>query len=189
VRSRPPIAGEADAANSNGVIERLGPDAQTFELNINAKMMQVTAEPRVTLLGVLRDQLGLTGTKLVCDRGACGACTVHLDGLPVTSCMMLASRARGHRITTIEGLGTPARMHPVQSAFVANDALQCGFCTPGMVMSVAAELNRNPAASLDDIKHAVAGNICRCGTYPHVFKAALQAAGFNTHGKPPEGNT
>jgi carbon-monoxide dehydrogenase small subunit/xanthine dehydrogenase YagT iron-sulfur-binding subunit len=100
--------------------------------------------------------------------------------------MVLASRARGHRITTIEGLGTPARMHPVQSAFVANDALQCGFCTPGMVMSVAAELNRNPAASLDDIKHAVAGNICRCGTYPHVFKAALKAAGFNALGKPPE---
>ena len=181
-------AGEADAANSDGVIERLGPDAQTFELNINAKMIQVTAEPRVTLLGVLRDQLGLTGTKLVCDRGACGACTVHLDGRPVTSCMVLASRARGHQITTIEGLGTPARMHPVQSAFVANDALQCGFCTPGMVMSVAAELNRNPAASLDDIKHAVAGNICRCGTYPHVFKAALQAAGFKTPDRPPGGS-
>ena len=181
-------AGEADAATSDGVIERLGPDPQTFELNINAKMIQVTAEPRVTLLGVLRDQVGLTGTKLVCDRGACGACTVHLDGRPVTSCMVLASRARNHRITTIEGLGTPARMHPVQSAFVVNDALQCGFCTPGMVMSVAAELNRNPAASLDDIKHAVAGNICRCGTYPHVFKAALQAAGFKTRGRPPGGS-
>jgi xanthine dehydrogenase YagT iron-sulfur-binding subunit len=181
-------AGETDAANSDGVIERLGPDPQTFELNINGKMIQVTAEPRVTLLGVLRDQLGLTGTKLVCDRGACGACTVHLDGRPVTSCMVLASRARSHRITTIEGLGTPGRMHPVQSAFVANDALQCGFCTPGMVMSVAAELNRNPAASLDDIKHAVAGNICRCGTYPHVFKAALQAFGFKTRGRPPGGS-
>src|SRR6266446_5033260 len=133
-------AAAAVAANSDGVIERLGPDAQSFELNINAKMMQVTAEPRVTLLGVLRDQLGLTGTKLVCDRGACGACTVHLDGRPVTSCMVLASRARGHQITTIEGLGTADRMHRVQSAFVANDALQCGFCTPGMVMSIAAEL-------------------------------------------------
>jgi xanthine dehydrogenase YagT iron-sulfur-binding subunit len=181
-------AGETDAANSDGVIERLGPDAQTFELNINAKMIQVTAEPRVTLLSVLRDQLGLTGTKLACDRGACGSCTVYLDGRPVTSCMVLASRARSHRITTIEGLGTPARMHPVQSAFVANDALQCGFCTLGMVMSVAAELSRNPAASLDDIKHAVAGNICRCGTYPHVFKAALQAAGFKTRGRPPGGS-
>ena len=186
-------AGEADAANSDGVfsdgiIERLGPGAHTFELNINGKAMQVTAEPRVTLLGVLRDQLGLTGAKLVCDRGACGACTVHLDGRPVTSCMVLASRARGHRITTIEGLGTADRMHPVQSAFVANDALQCGFCTPGMVMSVAAELDRNPAASLDDIKHAVAGNICRCGAYPHIFKAALQAAGFNNSRKPAKGD-
>ena len=104
----------------------------------------MTAEPRVTLLSALRDQLGLTGAKLVCDRGACGACTVHLDGRPVTSCMVLASRARGHEITTIEGLGTADRMHRVQSAFVANDALQCGFCTPGMVMSIAAELERNP---------------------------------------------
>src|SRR5216683_4802694 len=185
-------ADAADAAggvaNSDGVIERLGPGAHTFELNLNGRKVQVTAEPRVTLLSALRDQLGLTGTKLVCDRGACGACTVHLDGRPVTSCMVLASRARGHQITTIEGLGTPGRMHPVQSAFVANDALQCGFCTPGMVMSVAAELNRNPAAGLDDIKHAVAGNICRCGTYPHVFKAALQAAGFKTRGRPPGGS-
>jgi aerobic-type carbon monoxide dehydrogenase small subunit (CoxS/CutS family) len=180
-------ADETDAANSDGVAERLGPGAQTFDLNINGKTVQVTAEPRVTLLGVLRDQLGLTGAKLVCDRGACGACTLHLDGRPVTSCMVLASRARGHQIVTIEGLGTADRMHPVQSAFVVNDAMQCGFCTPGMVMSVAAELNRNPAASLDDIKHAVAGNICRCGTYPHVFKAALQAAGFNAPRSPSKG--
>jgi xanthine dehydrogenase YagT iron-sulfur-binding subunit len=191
-------ADAADAAdgvaNSGGVIERLGPGAHTFELNLNGKKVQVTAEPRVTLLSALRDQLWLTGTKLVCDRGACGACTVHLDGRPVTSCMVLASRARGHEITTIEGLGTVERMHPVQSAFVANDALQCGFCTPGMVMSIAAELERNPGASLDDIKHSVAGNICRCGTYPHVFKAALQAAGFKgaapfaiTPGKPSKG--
>jgi aerobic-type carbon monoxide dehydrogenase small subunit (CoxS/CutS family) len=191
-----------EVANSDGVIERLGPGAHTFELNLNGRKVQVTAEPRVTLLNVLRDQLGLTGTKLVCDRGACGACTVHLDGRPVTSCMVLASRARGHEITTIEGLGTADRMHPVQSAFVANDALQCGFCTPGMVMSIAAELERNPGASLDDIKHSVAGNICRCGTYPHVFKAALRAADFrdgapsidtpgnapgNTSGKPSKG--
>jgi xanthine dehydrogenase YagT iron-sulfur-binding subunit len=185
-------AGEADSASSGGVasdgiVERIGPGAQTFELNINGKAMQVTAEPRVTLLDVLRNQLGLTGAKLVCDRGACGACTVHFDGRPVNSCMVLASRARGHQITTIEGLGTAGRMHPVQSAFVNNDALQCGFCTPGMVMSVAAALERNPDASLDEIKHAVAGNICRCGTYPHVFNAALQVAGFKAPGKPAKG--
>ena len=173
-------AGENAAASTDGVIERLGPGAQTFELNINGKAMQVTVEPRVTLLGALRDQLGLTGAKLVCDRGACGACTCISTARPVVSCMVLASTRAGARITTIEGLGTPDRMHPVQSAFVANDALQCGFCTPGMVMSVAAALDRNPAANLDDIKHAIAGNICRCGTYPHVFKAALRQPGSST---------
>ena len=133
----------------------------------------------MTLLRALRENLGLTGTKLVCDRGSCGACTVHLDGKPVTSCMMLAVDARGHDVTTIEGLGTPARIHPVQAAFVAADALQCGFCTPGMVMSVAAALNQNPGADLAEIRHATSGNICRCGTYPHVFQAALNAAKGN----------
>jgi xanthine dehydrogenase YagT iron-sulfur-binding subunit len=134
---------------------------------------RLAVEPRVTLLRALREHLGLTGTKLVCDRGAC---TVHLDGKPVTSCMVLAIDARGHEITTIEGLGTPDHLNPVQAAFVEADALQCGFCTPGMVMSVAAALEENPALSIDGIKRAVAGNICRCGTYPHVFKAALLAA-------------
>ncbi|MGB3551465.1 MAG: (2Fe-2S)-binding protein [Candidatus Binatus sp.] len=158
-----------------GVVEKLGPEAATIELSINGKPVALEIEPRVTLLSALREHLGLTGTKLVCDRGACGACTVHLDGKPVTSCMMLAIDARGHQITTIEGLGTPSNMHPVQAAFVETDALQCGFCTPGMVMSVAAALERNPAATIDEIKHATAGNICRCGTYPHVFVAALRA--------------
>ena len=141
------------------------------------KPAKLEIEPRVTLLRALREHLGLTGTKLVCDRGACGACTVHLDGKPVTSCMVLAIDARGHEVTTIEGLGTPSNMHPVQAAFVEADAQQCGFCTPGMVMSVAAALERNPAATVEEIKHATAGNTCRCGTYPHVFTAALKAAG------------
>ncbi len=159
-----------------GAVESLGPGAEVFELKINGKVTPVTLEPRVTLLGALREHLGLTGTKLVCDRGACGACTVHLDGKPVTSCMVLAIDARGHEVTTIEGLGTPANMHPVQAAFVEHDALQCGFCTPGMIMSVAAVVGRSPAATIDEIKHATAGNICRCGTYSHVFEAALKAA-------------
>jgi xanthine dehydrogenase YagT iron-sulfur-binding subunit len=171
-------ADRSRAAPDPGVVERLGPGAQTIELAVNGNKVRLAVEPRVTLADALRNHLGLTGTKLACDRGACGACTVHLDGRPVTSCMMFAFEARGHEITTIEGLGSADRMHPVQSAFVANDALQCGFCTPGMVMAVAAELKRNPAASLDDIKRAVAGNICRCGTYPHVFKAAFAAAGY-----------
>jgi aerobic-type carbon monoxide dehydrogenase small subunit (CoxS/CutS family) len=158
------------------IAEQLGPEAVTLELNVNNTVRRITLEPRVTLLEALRDHLGLYGTKLVCGRGACGACTVHLDGVPVTSCMILVADARGHRITTIEGLGNSSGMHPVQQAFVENDALQCGFCTPGMIMSVAAALDRNPGADLDEVKLAVSGNICRCGTYPHVFKAALAAA-------------
>ena len=141
-----------------GVVEQLGPYATTIELNINGKPATLEIEPRVTLLRALREHLGLTGSKLVCDRGACGACTVHLDSKPVPSCMVLAIDARGHQVTTIEGLGTPANMHPVQAAFVEEDAQQCGFCTPGMVMSVAAALQRNPAATTDEIKHATAGN-------------------------------
>jgi xanthine dehydrogenase YagT iron-sulfur-binding subunit len=171
-----PKAEAATPALEEGVVERIGPGATPIELKINGQLRRLTIEPRVTLLDAIRDHLGLTGTKLVCDRGACGACTVHLDGRPVTSCVMLAVDARGREITTIEGLGAPDRMHPVQSAFVANDALQCGFCTPGMVMSVAAAIARDPAASIDQIKRAVAGNICRCGTYPRVFAAAIEAA-------------
>jgi xanthine dehydrogenase YagT iron-sulfur-binding subunit len=164
------------AASAAGLAERLGPGAQAIKLRVNGIVRTVTVEPRVTLLEALRDHLGLTGTKLVCDRGACGACTVALDGNPVTSCMMLAADARGHEITTIEGLGGTAATHLVQSEFVAADAMQCGFCTPGMIISITTALRRNPAASLDQIKHAVAGNTCRCGAYPHVFRAALAAA-------------
>ena len=174
---RVPVAtADEKAAPPAGVAERLGPGAETIELTVNGQASKLTIEPRVTLLRALREHLGLTGTKLVCDRGACGACTVHLDGKPVVSCMMLAIDARGRQVVTIEGLGNPANMHPVQAAFVETDALQCGFCTPGMVMSVAAALQNNPAASLDEIKRATAGNICRCGTYPHVFQAALKVA-------------
>jgi xanthine dehydrogenase YagT iron-sulfur-binding subunit len=163
-------------ASGESAAERLGPGAQSFKLRVNGIVRTVTVEPRVTLLEAVRDQLGLTGTKLVCDRGACGACTVALDGNPVTSCMMLAADARGHEVTTIEGLGQADAMNPVQSEFVAADAMQCGFCTPGMIMSLTTALRRDPNASLDQIKRAVAGNTCRCGTYPHVFKAALAAA-------------
>jgi xanthine dehydrogenase YagT iron-sulfur-binding subunit len=186
----------ADAADARqnplpaaAIDERLGPDAQAMGLRVNGVARTVTVEPRVTLLEALRDHLGLTGTKLVCDRGACGACTVTLDGNPVTSCMMLAADARGHEITTIEGLGGAAAMHPVQREFVAADAMQCGFCTPGMIMSVAAALRRNPSAGLDEIKRSVAGNTCRCGTYPHVFKAALAAAAKMRGARPPEQKT
>jgi xanthine dehydrogenase YagT iron-sulfur-binding subunit len=181
------VAADSPLKPGDGVAERIGPGAETFELKINGAARKLTVEPRVTLLEALRNHLGLYGTKLVCDRGACGACTVHLDGNPVVSCMMLAVDARGHEIVTIEGLGTPDRMDPVQAAFVEADALQCGFCTPGMVMSVAALLQHNPLPDIEAVKRAVAGNICRCGTYPHVFNAALAAA--KSHGaKPPGGN-
>ena len=173
--SRAGIA-RADAVSTLPGAETLGPGAVPVELKINGEVKRLAIEPRVTLLRALREHLGLTGSKLVCDRGACGACTVHIDGRPITSCMMLAVDARGRDITTIEGLGTPASMHPVQAAFVEADALQCGFCTPGMVMSIAAALKHNPNANEDEIRHAVAGNICRCGTYPRVFAAALKVA-------------
>jgi len=158
------------------IVEHLGPGATTSGLAINGVPRKLTIEPRVTLLDALRGQLGLTGTKLVCDRGACGACTVLLDGDSVTSCMLLAVDARHHAITTIEGLGDANQMHPVQQAFVEKDALQCGYCTPGMIMSIVAALRRNRDASPGDIKEATAGNICRCGTYPHVLQSAAAAA-------------
>jgi aerobic-type carbon monoxide dehydrogenase small subunit (CoxS/CutS family) len=155
----------------------MGPGPVPITLRINGRPHQVSVEPRTTLAEVLRDQLHLTGTKVVCDRGACSACTVMLDGTPVNSCMTFALDVGKREVTTIEGLGTPDKMHPVQAAFVEHDALQCGYCTPGMVMSTAALLQHNPNATVDDIRYATRGNLCRCGTYPKVFEAALAAAG------------
>ncbi len=129
-----------------------------------------------TLLDVLRDQLGLLGTKRVCDRGECGACTVHLDDRTVLSCLTLAHGCAGQRVRTIEGLGTPTAPHPLQQAFVAEDAAQCGFCTPGQLMAAAALLARDPAPSDDAIRTALAGNLCRCGTYPRILRAVRRAA-------------
>jgi xanthine dehydrogenase YagT iron-sulfur-binding subunit len=154
----------------------LGPDAVTLNLKVNGTLRQVTVEPRVTLLAALRDHLDLTGAKQVCDRGACGACTVLLDGEPVKSCLMLAADAEGHEITTVEGLGTPEALSPLQQAFVEADALQCGFCTPGFVVAGTAFLARNPDPSLEEIKHGLAGNLCRCGTYGRIFEAVQKAA-------------
>jgi carbon-monoxide dehydrogenase small subunit/xanthine dehydrogenase YagT iron-sulfur-binding subunit len=167
----------------NSVVDResrgaavLGPNAIWLRLNVNGRDVEVHVDPATTLVEVLRDRLGLTGTKVGCDRGACSACTVWLDGEVAASCMTLALDARGRQITTIEGLGDGATLHAVQRAFVDHDAMQCGFCTPGMVMSCAALVERNPACTLDDVKAAVSGHLCRCGTYPNVFKATLAAA-------------
>jgi aerobic-type carbon monoxide dehydrogenase small subunit (CoxS/CutS family) len=154
----------------------LGPDAVTLELKVNGAARAVTVEPRVTLLDALRNHLDLTGAKQVCDRGSCGGCTVLLDGKAVKSCMMLAADAEGHEITTVEGLGTPEKMSPLQQAFVEKDALQCGFCTPGFVVAGTAFLAQNPNPTLDEIKHGLAGNLCRCGTYGRIFEAVQAAA-------------
>ncbi|MGC1296977.1 MAG: (2Fe-2S)-binding protein [Alloacidobacterium sp.] len=157
-------------------VQTVGPDAVPIQLHINGREYTVTAEPRYTLAQTLRDNLGLTGTKVVCDRGSCSACTVWIDKVPALACMTLSVDAVGREVTTIEGLSAGDTMHPVQAAFVKHDAMQCGFCTPGMVMSCAALLERNPKPSLDDVKHAVSGNLCRCGTYPKVFAATLDVA-------------
>lgn len=154
----------------------LGPDPVPLKLKINGALHTLSVEPRVTLLRALRNQLDLTGAKEVCDRGACGACTVLLDGRPVNACLMLAVDAEGHEITTVEGLGTPEAMSPVQAAFVECDALQCGFCTPGFVVAASALLKQVPNPSLEQIKAGLAGNLCRCGTYGRVFEAVQKAA-------------
>jgi aerobic-type carbon monoxide dehydrogenase small subunit (CoxS/CutS family) len=153
-----------------------GPGRVPMVLHINGKEYRVALEPRTTLADALRYDLGLTGTKIVCDRGACSACTVWLDKTPVNSCMTLAIDVGNRKITTIEGLASGDHLHPVQAAFIKHDALQCGFCTPGMVMSCAALLERNPHPDLNDVKLATSGNLCRCGTYPKVFDATLEAA-------------
>jgi xanthine dehydrogenase YagT iron-sulfur-binding subunit len=156
--------------------EVLGPDAVTLSLEVNGSVQRVSVEPRVTLLDALRNQLDLTGAKAVCERGACGGCTVLLDGEPVNSCLMLAADAEGHRITTVEGIGSPERMSALQRAFVEKDALQCGFCTPGFVVAGTALLAKNPDPSLEEIKQGLAGNLCRCGTYGRIFEAVQHAA-------------
>src|SRR4028119_1970276 len=153
-----------------------GPAAVPVALTVNGTKQTLQLEPRVTLLDALRNHLDLTGAKKVCDRGQCGACTVLMNDKPVMSCMTLAIAAQGADIQTIEGLAKGEQLHPVQEAFIEHDALMCGFCTPGFVMSIKSLLDRNPNPTLDQVKGACQGNICRCGTYPRVFEAALAAA-------------
>ncbi len=145
-------------------------------LEVNGARRAVTVEPRMTLAEALRGQLELTGTKIGCDRGSCSACTVWLDGSPVSSCMMLAVDVGERKVVTIEGLANGEKLHPVQSAFIARDAIQCGFCTPGLVMTSAALVAKNRNPSVEDVKAAISGHLCRCGTIPHVLEAVLDAA-------------
>jgi xanthine dehydrogenase YagT iron-sulfur-binding subunit len=170
------LLGQASEAPSNVI----GPEATSVALNINGSVKNVSIEPRTTLAEALRHELHLTGTKIVCDRGSCSACTVMLDGMPVNSCTTFALDAVDRKITTIEGLGNPEHLHPLQAAFVQHDGMQCGYCTPGMVMSCAALLERNPDPAAADVQQAIGGNLCRCGTYPKVVEAVLATARSRT---------
>lgn len=154
----------------------IGPEAVMIQLKVNGKLRSLAVEPRTTLATALRVQLQLTGTKVVCDRGACSACTVLIDGKPVNSCLILAVEAGGQEITTIEGIGSPENLHPVQQAFIDHDATQCGFCTPGMIMTATHFLQHHPKPNLEEVKVALRGNLCRCGTHPNVFKATMAAS-------------
>jgi aerobic-type carbon monoxide dehydrogenase small subunit (CoxS/CutS family) len=174
------VAAELEKANAEKVV---GPGAVPVTLKVNGGTLKLMLEPRVTLLDALRNYSSLTGAKDGCDRAACGACTVLMDDLPVYACQKLAIEAQGAEITTIEGLAKNGKLSPVQQAFWDRDALQCGYCTPGFIMSVTALLKQNPHPTADEVKHACAGNLCRCGTQPRILQAALQAAGMATTSK------
>ena len=147
-----------------------------MRLTVNAQEHEVVDQGRETLLDVLREQLELTGTKLGCARGECGACTVLVDGRATYSCLTLAAGCASHSITTIEGLAADEPLHPLQRAFIEHDALQCGYCTPGQLMAAAALLSRHPAPSVDEIRAGMSGNLCRCGAYPKIVRAVQAAA-------------
>ncbi len=145
-------------------------------LTVNGAIHSLEVEPRKTLAEVLRDELGLTGTKVSCNRATCGACTVVMEGRPVFACHTLAVQADGRSVLTIEGLSTGEKLHPIQEAFIEHDAFQCGFCTPGMIMALKAALDRNPNATREQVRYAIAGNLCRCAAYEHILNAAVAAA-------------
>jgi len=151
-------------------------DRKTISLTVNGAALTLPVAANETLLDVLRERLDLTGAKRVCDRGECGGFTVLLDGAPVYACMTLAVRTDGRSVTTVEGLAKGGKLHPVQAAFVENDGYQCGYCTPGFIMTTAGFLAANPSPSLDQIKGALSGNLCRCGNYAKIYKAVAAAA-------------
>ena len=158
-------------------------DVSPVALTVNGRTHKLLVEARWSLLHVLRDHLGLTGTKVGCERGECGACTVLIDGKARYACMTLAVEADGHDITTVEGLMSGEELGPTQRAFAEEDAFQCGYCTPGQVMAAEGLLRANPSPDLDEIRHGMAGNICRCGAYAHIFKAVAKAADLKRQGR------
>jgi aerobic carbon-monoxide dehydrogenase small subunit len=147
-----------------------------ISVTVNGMRHDAEVEPRTLLAYFLRDTLRLTGTHIGCDTSTCGACTVHLDGRPVKSCTVLAVQADGHDVTTIEGLAREGTLHPMQESFWNEHGLQCGYCTPGMIMSAASLIERNPNPTVDDVRHALEGNMCRCTGYHNIIRAVLQAA-------------
>jgi xanthine dehydrogenase YagT iron-sulfur-binding subunit len=165
---------EVEAQNGPAVI---GPGDVPITLMVNGKRVDLRIEPRVTLLNAVRNRADLTGNKRVCDRGACGACTMIVDGRTVYSCSTLAIEVQGKQIRTVDGLANGNTLHPVQQAFVDTDGLMCGFCTPGFVMATVALLERTPNPTLDQAKRGLDGNICRCGTFVRIMEAALKAKG------------
>ena len=165
------------AAGAAGVADVTEPgETVRINLRVNGRRHRLKVDPRWSLLEVLREKLGLTGPKLGCGRGECGACTVLVDGQPRYACLTLAPEADGKEITTVEGLMKGEELGPVQQAFLANDAMQCGYCTPGQIMAAEGLLRVNPNPSLDEIRREMSGNLCRCGSYAHIFKAVDDAA-------------
>jgi xanthine dehydrogenase YagT iron-sulfur-binding subunit len=167
---------EAAAQPPSGGAKTVGPGAVPVTLQVNGKVHKLSLEPRVTLLDALRDRLDYTGAKRVCDRGICGSCTVMVEGKAVYACSMLAIDAQGKSIQTVEGLSAGGKLDPVITAFVVNDGVQCGFCTPGFVMATKAFLARNPNPTYDQVKQGFGGNLCRCGAYMAIRNAVMQAA-------------
>jgi xanthine dehydrogenase YagT iron-sulfur-binding subunit len=189
--SEAPKRGAGDAARGDGAPHG---DRAAVNLTVNGELRTITVEPRTTLLDALREELALTGTKKACDRGECGACTVHVDRRRILSCMTLAAMQNGKRITTIEGLERDGKLHPLQEAFIEHDGFQCGFCTSGQIMSGAAMIEeakagwpsaatadvRNPFTLADlsesEIRERMSGNLCRCACYPNIVAAVVEAA-------------
>ena len=171
----------AEAEVASATVRAAG-EPVPLTLRVNGRARSLSVLPRTTLLEALREHLGLAGTKPGCERGECGACTVLLDGETRYACQMLALEAEGHEVTTIEGLSRGEQLSDVQEAFVAEDAMQCGYCTPGQVMAVEGLLRREKNPSLDEIREGVSGNLCRCGAYAHIFKAAQRAAAARRNG-------
>jgi len=173
------LGGKAEAASARVLAAG---ETVPITLRVNGRVRSLSVLPRTTLLEALREHLGLAGTKPGCERGECGACTVLIDGQTRYACQMLALEAEGQEVTTIEGLASGERLSDVQEAFVAEDAMQCGYCIPGQVMAVEGLLRHEKDPSLEQIREGVSGNLCRCGAYAHIFKAAKRAAEARRNG-------